>query len=378
MSLDCYIKTKTILNDKTLETFVAQVYTDNNIQNCENKENMVLLNIYWYKYLTDFGTELGFNIWDWSAVVVSLCSVLIAIVSLCVAVKTLKSQKKTEKNTAPLIDVKIQLFLLNNSLRELYESFISITALFSALELTKYRVSPSKQFWDLVYIDTNNFHAELFYGDENRFRKMYYLMSYIKKFNNDVSDLRDRIANKNVDWNLKKEIILHICEDIGDLLQLWVKVYLVSFDLSKYEMLASIEQNFFNCRHCKFNTIYNDDKELIKYYIQNSPFENQVDEILETFEKKIYYLISIYSLDYKQKDFKSNVWHYVDLLMLNVLYEHKPFAAHVINASSNTTKYKFNTSDPQKNTSNNNWCETPFSQNIRKTYSWIFYLVNNT
>lgn len=325
-------------------------------------------------FVKEIATDYGFNVWDWCAVLISFCSAIVALVSLLIASKTLKSQKKTEKNTTPLIDKKIQIFLLNNSLRELYESLVSVTALFSALELTNYKVYPSKQFWKLVYLDSSNFHKELFYGEEEKFRELYYLVSYIEKFNSDVSDLQECISKKDITNSLKREIILHISEDIGDLLQLWTKVYLSSLGLTKSDMLELIEKYFIKCSHCKFNTIYNDEKKLIKYYIQNSPFETQVEEIVNTFSSRIAYLVYAYSLDYNKSEFKTNLWHFVDAVMLNVLYEDAPFAAYALKDSLPENAKKnivFHTGDNDTIVSR----LEPKIQ-IRRQYSWLFYLKN--
>lgn len=337
---------------------------------------MVLIKLGWYKSLIDFGTELGFNIWDWSAVVISICSFIIAACSLSVAMKTLKSQRKTEQNTMPLMNEDIQLFLLNNSLRELYESFISMNALYAILEFTNYKVYPSKQFWNLVYLDTNNFHLELFYGDEKKFRKLYYLIYYIEKFNSDVADLQNCISMLKTPKDLKKETILHICEDIGDLLQLWIQVYFVSFGLTKSQTVALLEQNFLCCNNCTFNTIYNDDKDIIRFYIQNSPFEKHVDEILEVFEEKIKNLVVKYSLDYNQSSFKTNSWHYVDLLLLNVFYDHTSFAGYVVDTFPRTEKVKFVTSESIESELGDFVHESIHTQNIRRSHSWLFYLID--
>lgn len=48
-------------------------------------------------FVKEIATDYGFNVWDWCAVLVSICSVFIALASLLIASKTLKSQKRLNK-----------------------------------------------------------------------------------------------------------------------------------------------------------------------------------------------------------------------------------------------------------------------------------------
>lgn len=320
-------------------------------------------------YIRHIADELALSYWDWSAIILSLVSLLIAILSFLVARRTLISQKRTEKNTSPIINKKVQLFLLNNSLRELYESLISITALYAALEHTSYKIFPSRQFWHLVYIDTSNLHEELFYGDDTKFQAIYYLKTSLNKFNSDVLDLDNDISKSTVTSQLKKTIILHICEDIGNLVQVWGKCYMKSLGLTKYEMLSLLEDNFFKCNFCRFNHIKNDDKDLIKYYLPNTPFDNMIEEIVELLSPQFETLRVLFNLDYDERQFKMNISHFVDLLMLNVLYRTKPFAAYIIQHQIKS-RMKFESSNRNES---NIWTGNEYTPKPNMNYSWIFY-----
>lgn len=66
--------------------------------------------------LVEIASELGLDKWDWFAIIISSVSLIIALVSVTIAVKTLSSQRKTEKNTQPIMNIEIQEFLLGQKL----------------------------------------------------------------------------------------------------------------------------------------------------------------------------------------------------------------------------------------------------------------------
>lgn len=337
---------------------------------------MILLQTNWHKFLTDFGTRYELNIWDYSAVFISILSVILAVFSLFYASRTFKSQRKTELNTTPLINKNIQLFLLNNSLCELYESLISLTALYSAMEHTNYKVIPSKQFWDLVFIKTSNFHEELFWGNESKFRDFYYLTTYVNKFNSDVSYLYESIANPNIEISLKQTILLNTCKVIADLVKLWIKAYINSLDVDKKQVLSIVHENFIKCNHCKFNIILDDDKDISYPCLSNSPFEKQVNEVVDNIDDKLLDLVRLYSIDYSNAIFKKQIGCFVDALMFNVLYKDMPFVSYAFSDEPIASKYKFCISQEQVGLlkDNNTWINNGITQKPNHIkYSWIFY-----
>ena len=80
-------------------------------------------------FVKEIATDYGFNVWDWCAVLVSICSVFIALASLLIASKTLKSQKKTEQNTLPIINKVVQLTLLSQIIRDVYDTYVLLCSL---------------------------------------------------------------------------------------------------------------------------------------------------------------------------------------------------------------------------------------------------------
>ena len=53
--------------------------------------------------LIDYAKALGLTQWDWAAIVVSTLSFTTSIISIHIAFKTMRSQEKTQNNTALLL-----------------------------------------------------------------------------------------------------------------------------------------------------------------------------------------------------------------------------------------------------------------------------------
>ena len=76
--------------------------------------------------IKEFADYFSLSVWDWMAVVVALCSLAVACLSLLIAKKTLASQQQTEKNTLPIINLQTQDVLLDRLYEELFNANISI------------------------------------------------------------------------------------------------------------------------------------------------------------------------------------------------------------------------------------------------------------
>lgn len=114
--------------------------------------------------IKEFAEWLDLTIWDWIAVAVSFCSLLVAVLSFIIARQTLKSQRQTEKNTMPIINVGIQELLLNELILKLLDGHIRITALWYLLNEKKYVFYPSEHILEKIHIPIDTIHVDLFYG----------------------------------------------------------------------------------------------------------------------------------------------------------------------------------------------------------------------
>ena len=110
--------------------------------------------------IKEFAEWLSLTDWDWIAVSVALFSLLVAYLSLVVAKRTLKSQRQTEQNTMPIINIGIQKFLLDEFILKLLDGHIRLTALWNVLEKENYSKYPS----ELILKKDNNTHKYLSCG----------------------------------------------------------------------------------------------------------------------------------------------------------------------------------------------------------------------
>lgn len=123
-----------------------------------------------------FAQAIGFDAWDWMAVLVS-------IVSLYVAAVTLKSQKHTEKNTQPLLDKGAQLLLFMELFSDLFNLMYRCTVAKLKREVNS---SAKLDMFSAPYcllLPEGNIHMELFYASEYEFLLVNDLDRRIREYN---------------------------------------------------------------------------------------------------------------------------------------------------------------------------------------------------
>ena len=102
--------------------------------------------------IKEIAEYLELTIWDWLAVLIALLSFFIACFSLYYAIKTLKSQRQTEKNTLPIINRDIQRFQLCDLIRKLLDGHMRLTALWHMLNKHAFKVYPTERILRLIKI----------------------------------------------------------------------------------------------------------------------------------------------------------------------------------------------------------------------------------
>lgn len=100
---------------------------------------------------------------------IAIVTLLVACISLIVAVLTLLSQKQTEKNTAPDINPQIQFSLLLEFIRRFILSVNRLYSLKYALIKTKYTTKPSHHFWSYFFNPNEYLFERVFYSDIKKF-----------------------------------------------------------------------------------------------------------------------------------------------------------------------------------------------------------------
>lgn len=124
-------------------------------------------------------------------------TVIVSVLASIVAVLTWKSQKNTERNTMAIINPKTQEFLFRSQMQRIRDAYVSMFALFFLLRKYEYRRKPSNHFWNIIHINLQDFHEELYYGEEEKFKVFSKLKNTLKHVVDDLSCLRDTVESAN-------------------------------------------------------------------------------------------------------------------------------------------------------------------------------------
>lgn len=161
--------------------------------------------------IEEFAKYLSLNVWDWIAVLVSLCSIIIAFISLMIAKHTLaiakltlKSQRQTEKNTLPIININTQSILFNELIVSIYDTHISLIALRFLLR-DEANLRLSKHVLKSLALDGGLVHSELFYNNPSVYEDVIKLQKTIKEYNMNLAVVNDYLYDNHD--NLNKRLI---------------------------------------------------------------------------------------------------------------------------------------------------------------------------
>ena len=171
--------------------------------------------------IKEFADYFSLSVWDWMAVVVALCSLAVACLSLLIAKKTLASQQQTEKNTLPIINLQTQDVLLDRLYEELFNANISIKAIQIYLK-DGYSLHFSKYFLQDILLDENLVHLELFYTNPSLYVDMNRLHRAVKEFNLLLDTANDAFLKyKDGDNSLDKFFNI-LLNNLHSLQMLWI------------------------------------------------------------------------------------------------------------------------------------------------------------
>lgn len=333
--------------------------------------------------IIDFGKQYGFNIWDWSAVLISFCSVQIAVVSLIVATKTLKSQRKTEKNTLPIINKSVQLSLLAQSLRGLFDSYSILFAFDYILYITEYKAKPSYHFWQHALLDESTIHESLFFSSSQKYEPIHQLKLAISEFNQSVISFKT-VLNSSSE-SMKKMELNHLYDEIGYFISLYHAVLKETFQMKEENIIDFFDKNFFQDKRGgkfakRFRSKYMataDTNSVLLPAIENSLSSQYLNDKFELF----YEHASGDNLSkLNKKEFSHILSLHVDLILMNVHSLGHPIE--LTSKEDNHIKLKINPS-PENSDSTASWT-TPFpnirnhkddsNKKLKLLSTWIFYI----
>lgn len=195
---------------------------------------MVLLSV--RDIVVDFAERYGLNAWDWIALAITLTTLIVSSVSLAVARKTLKSQRKTEKNTAPIVTESVQFMLLDNLFQSILRQYYYVIASHFLLEKTNYKTIPSFHFWENNTEYDKYLYESLYYNNEKKFRELKFLVRTLQSFNNRIKHLQNTINEGNI-IKIKQDYfhIMNYFESLCSSILLFLKYCLEKDDIQSLQ-----------------------------------------------------------------------------------------------------------------------------------------------
>lgn len=176
--------------------------------------------------IRQFAKDYSLDTWDWFAAIVAVSSLVIAVSSLVIAFKTLRSQKATQQNTAPVVTMAIQKMLWLKLIEQIYLDLMRLHALRILLERCNYTKKPEEIFIQNFHINEDDFiHEELFYNQERRFAHVHRLKEQIVEYNRFFLSYANIIKERTITEDRVERMILRI----NVLLKLALKEYLMAF-----------------------------------------------------------------------------------------------------------------------------------------------------
>lgn len=260
---------------------------------------------------------------------IAFATLLVSVVALVVACFTLHSQRATEKNTRPNINLSSQENLIKILMNEIYMSYRYLFALHYQLIKTDYSVIPSYQFWSVFPTPNDYLYESIFYSNKSdsdsteRFMSFKSFSNQCKLYNDSVENLRMLIGSGN-----KEQIERQICH-LYNLNQTLVSSFLVMMSTSfgmKSKDVKEYLTEIYDGTGNNTNELNSIDSDLSK------DFHGKMGKHLEVFFNGILNaLMSTYgSFSLIQNSFSiinSNAFIVVIRILWNTYYKNKPFCS---------------------------------------------------
>ena len=197
----------------------------------------------------DFAKYLSLNVWDWIAVSIAVFSLLVAVMSFLIAKKTLASQKQTEKNTMPVINLTIQEFLLTQLVVKLLDAYIKLTALWNIVVVKDYAYYPSEHIMLKLKIDNSIIHPELFYNNPDYYKVVEGFLEMINNFNINLDVLSQHITSENIENNMISNEFYSLISANNRIAEKWGKIMSIIFNYDSHQIaliLNSLTEQYNN------------------------------------------------------------------------------------------------------------------------------------
>lgn len=205
--------------------------------------------------------------WDWAAF-------FIAFVAMLIAGLTLKSQKATQINTKPIMNMNIQKMLFFILIKQYYYKIQYLHVLKIKLQNCNYGLKPEESFIEsLSIIPERYIHEELFYDNDKYFGDIHWLTKHIMEYNLYVHSVASHLYQKNIN----PDNINRMLELIDGLCRWTLSMYQDIFKIKTEILFNELKDNLFEKQKSylsindnsipKFNTydVYSRNDEFVKF-----------------------------------------------------------------------------------------------------------------
>ena len=158
----------------------------------------------WMATLLAFLISIPALIVSWVSLNVAKKSLRVAEVTYEAQLKTEENTKNAEKNTVRVSQV-AQRMLLNELLRHLYRNYVITYAMRTKMKDIKYKGHPSEEHFEKLKIPMENIHLDVFYGEDQKFRKMHVLYLNLRNYNEEIDVALKHIVDPKLSIAVKEE-----------------------------------------------------------------------------------------------------------------------------------------------------------------------------
>lgn len=291
-----------------------------------------------------FAESTSLNTWDWLAFLIAIISLCVAGISLYIAFGTLKSQKKTEKNTQPVMTEKVQYLLLKQKTLALLDTYIFLFSLHYILNKYNYKVVPSNHFWQYVEFDTHDLNESLFYLYEDKFSEFHNLKKSYDLLRDDIASFKNILLTTNDKTRIEDELC-HIYDNIGMLTGNLFNTLQISFGKDDEQIKQFFKDNFF----CVFETQYynryikkfcHDNNRLSLPYLENSESEQFLSKHVESFCELASEAIGFDDTEIGE-EFRKYIILHSNVIVLNTQYNRKNISIAQTDKQPSPRNYSF-------------------------------------
>lgn len=276
----------------------------------------------WFHHqIVEFAEMYGLSTWDWVALIITSFSLIIAIISVIIATKTLISQKATQKNTQPIMNIEIQQFLIGQKLLCILDSYIYLFALQYFLSKFNYKVKPSSHFWELTKLSLEDMDESLFYNDNNKFVSFHNFKEILKEFNSSFYGLKEILLDKKASKKEKDLELYHIYNEIGRIMGSTKDTLSTCFDYSGEQINNFLRDNFISVFETRYYKIHKEkfcppETKLSLPYIEKSESSVSQNKLYRHFSDLVFQQFIDISEETKE-NFINLLSRHVDVIIMN-------------------------------------------------------------